>query len=88
MGVTEGIRVTWEERWFVVVFVDQIWMLADGYNARPRDHSYMPLLHTLNMTKIDDIIIVRIVSTILTLYCATKYFRNVLCLRRWVQMES
>jgi hypothetical protein len=64
MEVTEGSRVTWEEMWFVVGFVDQIWMLADGYNAGPRDHSYVPLLHTLNKTNIDDRILVRIVSTL------------------------
>ena len=33
MEVTEGSRVSWEEMWFVVGFVDQIWMLADGYKC-------------------------------------------------------
>ena len=65
MGVTEGSRVTWEEMWFFVVFVDQIWMLMDGYNAGPRDHSYMPLLHTLNKTNIDARLMVKIVSTLI-----------------------
>ena len=51
--------------WFVVGFVDQIWMLADGYNAGPRDHSYVPLLHTLNKTNIDNKLMVRIVSTLI-----------------------
>jgi hypothetical protein len=54
----EGSRVTWEEMWFVVAFVDQIWMLTNGYNAGPRDHSCMPLLHTLNKNNIDDRIMV------------------------------
>jgi hypothetical protein len=67
MEVTEGSRVTWEDMWFFVGFVDQIWMLADGYNARPRDHSYVPLLRTLNKTNIDDRIMVRIVSTLIIL---------------------
>jgi hypothetical protein len=65
MEVTEGSRVTWEEIWFVVGFVDQIWLLAVGYNAGPRDHTYVPLLHTLNKTNIDDRLMVRIVSTLI-----------------------
>ncbi|EMS46953.1 putative calcium-binding protein CML12 [Triticum urartu] len=60
MEVTEGSRVTWEEMWFVVGFVDQVWMLADGYNAGPRDHSCVPLLHTLNKTNIDDRIMAQV----------------------------
>ena len=54
MEVTEGSRVSWEELLFVLGFADQIWMLADSYNVGPRYHSYVPLLHTLNKTNIDD----------------------------------
>ena len=62
--VTEGSRVTWEEMWFVIGFVDQIWMFVDGYKAGPRDRSYVRLLHTLNKTNIDDRIMVRTVHTL------------------------
>ena len=65
MGVTEGSRVTWEEMWFVIGFVDQIWMLAHGYNVGPRYHSYVPLLHTLNKANIHEKLMVRIVSTLI-----------------------
>ena len=65
MEVTEGSKVSWEEMCSVIGFVDQIWMLADGYNAGPRDHSCVPLLHTLNKTNIDARLMVKIVSTLI-----------------------
>ena len=65
MEVTDGTMVSWEEMWFGIGFVDQIWMLADGYNAGPRDHSYVPLPHTLNKTNIDDKLMVIIVYTLI-----------------------
>ena len=77
MEVTDGTMVSWEEMWFGIGFVDQIWMLADSYNVVPRDHSYVPLLHTLNKTNIDDKLMVRLVSTLI-IFIYSRYLCTLL----------
>jgi hypothetical protein len=49
---TAGTTLTWQEKRYLVSFVDDIESLKGTYGAGRNDARYLPLVHTLNHTNI------------------------------------
>lgn len=49
---TSGTTLTWQEKRYLVSFVDGIQWLMDTYSAGQNDAPYVPLVHALNKTNI------------------------------------
>ncbi|XBI96799.1 hypothetical protein VPH35_033025 [Triticum aestivum] len=51
---TDGSMLTWEVKNYLVSFVDGIEWLTNTYNAEQKDAPYVPLVHALNKTNIQN----------------------------------